>query len=95
MLLPLDGPGIGTALSVTTTAQEVKVGGSPLAERKVVTIQPLDGDIYYGYDSGTLNSTTGTLVYQGQLLHIEAGESLPIYIVAGTGTVDVRITEVS
>lgn len=93
MLQPLDGPAVYGAINVTTSPAEVKVGASPLTERKVATVQPLDGDIYFGYDA-SVNSTTGTKIFQGQFFPFEAGEALPIYIVAASGTVNVRITEV-
>lgn len=95
MLLPLDGPGEYTAISVTDTAQEVKVGASVLEERKVITLQPIDGAIYYGY-SNTVTSTTGTKIFKGQWIQLEASDRLPVWVVAATGeTVDTRITEVS
>jgi hypothetical protein len=95
MLLPLDGPAVYKTASVTDTPQEVKVGASALEERKVVTMQPIDGAIYYGYDN-SVSSTSGTKIFKGQFIHLEASEKLPVWIVAEAGqTVDVRITEVS
>ena len=95
MLLPLDGPAVYGATSVTDTPQEVKVGGSVLEERKVVTIQPTDGVIYYGY-SNLVNDVSGTKIFKGQWLQLEASDKLPVWIVAASGdTVDVRISEVS
>lgn len=95
MLLPLDGPGVYDNISVTDTAQEVKVGASVLEERKVITLQPLDGVIYYGYDS-SVDDTNGTKVFKGQWIQLEASDRLPVWVVAATGdTVDTRITEVS
>lgn len=91
---PLDGPGTYGNISVTTTPAEVKVGGSAFAERQVVTIQPIDGDIYFGYDN-SVSSTTGTKIFKGQIYPLEATDLLPVWVVAGSGTVDVRITEVS
>lgn len=93
-LQPLDGPAVYKNISVTTSAQEVKVGASALSERKVVTIQPLDGVVYFGYDA-SVTSTTGTKVYKGQTYPLEASESLPVWIVADSGSVDTRITEVA
>ena len=92
MFLPLDGPGLHGALSVTAAPIELKVGASPLSERAVVTMQPLDGDIYYGY-SNSVTIATGTLVKKGQFWPLEAGASLPVWLVSA-GTVDTRITEV-
>jgi len=94
MLQPLDGPAVYGAISVTTTPIELKVGASPLTDRQVVTIQPIDGEVYFGY-SNTVSSTNGTKIFKGQVYPLEAGELLPVWIVAGSGTVNVRITEVS
>lgn len=94
MLQPLDGPAVYGNKSVTTTPVEVKVGASPLSERKVVTMQAIDGNIYYGYDN-SVSSTTGTIIYEGQYFHLEAGDALSVWVVAEAGTVDVRITEVA
>jgi len=93
MLQPLDGPAVYGAKTVTTSAQEIKVGGSALEERKVITIQPTDGEIWFGYNS-SVTSSTGTKIHEGQLIQIEASESLPVWMVSG-GSVNVRITEVS
>jgi len=94
MLRALDGPAVYGNISVITTAIEAKVGTSVLAERSVVTVQPIDGDIYYGYDN-SVTITTGTKIIEGQTWPFEAGEQLHIYLIAEAGTVDVRITEVS
>ena len=94
MLRPLDGPGVYGNISVTTTPIEVKVGSTALDERSVITIQPIDGNVYYGYDN-SVSSTTGTLIFEGQFFPLEASDQLPVWLVSETGTVDVRITEVS
>lgn len=94
MFIPLNGPGTHGNLSVTTTAVELKVGGSALDQRVVVTIQPLDGDIYFGYND-SVTASTGTKVFKGQFFPLEATDQLPVWLVAASGTVDVRITEVS
>jgi hypothetical protein len=93
MYRPLNGPAIFAALSVGSTAVEVKVGAAPLEERTSISVQPLDGNIYYGYDS-SVSTSNGTKIFKSQLLIIEAASSLPVYVIAETGTVDVRITEV-
>lgn len=95
MIQPLDGPGIYKNITVTDTPQEVKVDVAVQSERKVVTIQPLGGDVYYGYDD-SVDDTNGTKIFNGQWMQIEAGEQLPIWVVASTGdSIDVRITEVA
>lgn len=94
MFLNLDGPATYGALSVTTSAQEVKVGASALGERKVITIQPLDGDLYMGYNN-SVTTSTGTKIFRGQTYAMEATDTLTVFVIAASGTVDVRITEVS
>jgi len=95
MLLPLDGPAVFAAISVTDVPSQVKVGALVLEERQVLTLQPTNGHIYYGYNN-TVSSTTGTKIYKSQWIQIEASEKLPVWVVADpTKTVDVRITEVS
>jgi len=94
-LLPLDGPAVYSNVTVTDTASEVKVGGTVLIERKVVTIQPIDGVVYFGYDN-SVTTSNGTKIFKGQTYTIEAGDSLEVWVIADTGeSVDVRITEVS
>jgi len=94
-LLPLDGPAVYKSLSVgDSTPVEVKVGASVQSERKIVTIQPIDGIVYYGYDTN-LTSSNGTKIFKGQWIQLEVGEMLSIYLISDSGTVDVRITEVA
>lgn len=93
MYQPLDGPSVNGALSVTDTATELKVGASVLDQRTVVTIQPLDGVVYFGFSSG-VTASNGTKVFKGQFFALEAGDSETVFLVAESGqTVDVRITE--
>lgn len=100
MFLPLDGPSAQGSISVTNAAvQELKVNVSPLEDRKVIEIQPLDGNIYYYYGDGSSTPNAATVSADGFLLRkervkvIEASASQPIFIVASTGTVDVRFAE--
>lgn len=92
MYRALNGPAVHGQLLVTTTPVEVKIGGSRLEERVSISIQPLDGDLYYGY-SPSVSSTDGTKIFTSQLFIIEASDTLPVYIVSESGTVDTRITE--
>lgn len=93
MFLPIDGPALNGAISVTNTPSLVKVGSSNLEERAIITIQPTDGHIYFGY-SNSVTSSTGTKIFKNQMISIEAGQELDVWVVADTGqTVDVRITE--
>ena len=93
MYLPLDGPAVYGSITVTSTPQELKVDDSVLDGRKLVTVQPVDGDIYYGY-SASVTTSSGTKIIKGQLFMQECTDQLPIYLVAASD-VDVRITEVA
>ena len=92
--IPLNGPAKNGTMIVTDTASELKVDASVLDDRKIITIQPLDGVVYFGY-TNSVTSSNGTKVFKGQYFPLEATGKLPVYLVAETGeTVDVRITEV-
>lgn len=94
MFQPLDGPAVSGQITVTDTPSELKVGGSVFSGRQVVTIQPLDGPVYFGY-SNSVTASNGTKVFEAQFFPLEAGEQLPVWLVAETGqSIDVRITEV-
>ena len=97
---PLDGPSKQFALSVgSSTPVEVKAGATAWTARKVVTLQPLDGDIYvYFADQGeTPNastiSTKGFLHYKYQKDTYEASDTQAIWLVSTSGNVDVRGAE--
>ena len=68
-------------------------GGANLPDRQLVTITPINGDIFWGYED-TVTVATGTPICEGQTLGISAGDCADLYIVTGSNTaVDVRITE--
>jgi hypothetical protein len=100
MLQPLDGPSFQFSLSLnTTTVQELKAGASPFKERKVITVQPLYGKVYYYYGDGDTVPNAATVTADGFLLYskqektIEASSTQPVYVVAESGTVDLRAVE--
>ena len=92
MYQPIDGPSFYGALSVGTSPVLLKVGASVYTERSVVSFQPTNGIIYYGFDA-SVTSSTGTKVYQDQIIWLEAAAANDIYLVAASGTINVRITE--
>ena len=101
MLQPLDGPATQGTLSITdASVVEAKVGASALKNRKVVTVQPIDGKIYvyFGDDTASApNSTTvgsdGLVVYKNAKESFEAGQQQPIYLLSVSGTVNVKLVE--
>lgn len=88
----LDGPSVYGAITVTTTPSIVRVGGSNLTDRVVVSVQPTTGIIYYGFDN-SVSSSTGTILFRRQLLFLEVGPGQDLYVVAGAGSVNTRIAE--
>ena len=101
MILPLDGPSAQFAVALTSsTAVEVKDGANPaMSERKVVTILPIDGKIYI-YFGDTVSTPTASDVKtkgfphpKGAMRSYEAADTQDVWIVADTGTVDVRVAE--
>jgi len=88
--------GVEGAISLINTDGAILVnvsGGVNLPDRQLVTVQPLGGDIYWGYNN-TVTTATGTLVCDGQIMNIAAGDCADIYIITASLTpLDIRITE--
>jgi hypothetical protein len=100
MLSPLDGPSSQTLLSVTsTTAIIAKAGASAFPERKVLTLQPLDGKIRVFFANEGVTPTLSDVLTKGfkhpktAMRSYEASDQQVVYIVAETGTVNVVIAE--
>jgi len=95
MYIALDGPGFYKALTVTDTAQELKVNSERYDQRRIVTAQPTDGIIYYGFDN-QVTAATGTAIFKNQLWKMEMlGYYGEVWLVADTGkSVVTKIAEV-
>jgi len=100
MFNPLDGPSLQGSLTVNTTVvQEVKSGASAMEERQVVTIQPIDGNIYIYFGDGTNTPNSATVIANGFLHYkksketYECGKYQQLFILAESGTVSVRFVE--
>lgn len=100
MIQPLDGPSKQYKLTSVGTSTVVKVesGGAPYTERKVVTMQP-DGKMYVFFGDGGSAPSAATVAADG-FLHgkdsmksYEASDKQELYILALTGTIDVRVAE--
>jgi len=98
---PLDGPSKQFSLSVGTgTVIEVKkTGEDPLTDRQVITLQPLDGYIYVYFGDGESTPSPATVAADGFEHYkrlkdsYEAGPEQPVYILAKSGTVNVKVAE--
>jgi hypothetical protein len=87
------GTGTQAALSVGTTAIEVKVNASPLSNRKVVTLYNNSNvTIYWGFTNGVTVST-GTPIFKNQNIVWTVGPSQKVFVIAGSAGNDTRITE--
>lgn len=86
--------GVGSqyqAISVTTSASEAKGGSTHLLNRKVLSITPTNGTIYWGTNS-SVTTVTGSPIFQNQTVVMSFAETITIFLIATT-TTDVRIME--
>lgn len=79
------------AQSVTTSAAEALGAASILSNRKMISITPTNGTVYWGY-SNSVTTVNGTPIFKNQTMVISVGSNVHIYLIAGS-TVDCRITE--
>lgn len=68
-------------ITVGTTAVELKVGASALANRKVAHVTPKDKDIYWGYDN-LVTPVTGTKIFKGATVEFNYGPNISIWLIA-------------
>lgn len=80
------------AESVTTTAAQVLA--TPMAGRMSVLIQNLGNrDVFVGFDA-TVTAANGLRIVQDETLELEAGEFIGLWMIASSGTQDVRLLEI-
>lgn len=89
----LNTAGQNRAQSVTTTAAEALGAATILTNRKMLSIRPTNGIIYWGF-TNTVTTTTGTPIYTNEIMTISATDNLHIYVIAAS-TIDARISEAS
>lgn len=87
--------GMNTNITVTTTPVLAKVGTDALLGRKYVSVQPKDGDVYFGYDASVSSSNAAGLIFENQIVYIPAETNITIYLVTASGSVGVRLGEVT
>lgn len=93
--IPADGPAIYTSVSVGTSAVHAKVGASPEAERILISLQPLDDDLYVGYDNSVTTSTAALKIFKGQYVELERGPAIEVWVISPTAANSVLISEIS
>lgn len=85
--------GVQGAISVSTTAVAVRVGGSNHALRKVLTaLNNGTATLYWGYNN-TVTVASGTPLMRNQFAVWEVGANVTIWIIAASGSHDLRVTE--
>lgn len=80
------------AVSVTSSATQLTA--SPLATRKKVILQNRSNRAVFFGDSGMTDTTTGMGIAAGSTVELHAGPACNLYLIAATGTNDVRFFEV-
>lgn len=81
-------------LTTANTSYQVKVGSGLLANRKLVTMQAVDADMYWGYDT-SVTTSTGTLLANGGFVSFscKATGSFDVWLVCASSAKNARITE--
>ena len=89
----LDNGGVNGAITVTTSPIEAKVGASVLPDRKMLTVYNNGNKtIYWGFDS-SVSASNGTPIEKSQFFAWSVGQNTLIYLIADSGSQNVRITE--
>ena len=85
--------GVHGSITVGTSAVQAMVGGSPLANRKTLTIfNNSSSDIYFGY-ANTVTTSTGTPLFKNQFAEFSIGPNTALWLIAGGAGNNVRVTE--
>lgn len=89
----INNNGLEGVLTVGTSAIEVKVGASRLANRKIVTLyNNSSSTIYWGFTSGVTISS-GSPIEKNEFIVWSVGPDLPIYVIANSAGNNTRVTE--
>lgn len=86
--------GVYAELTVGTTAVAVRVGGSNLEDRQLITMRAKRNSVYWGYDS-SVTTTTGTRLFKDELVIMPIGEEIDVYLIANGNNRDVSIGELA
>lgn len=69
------------SLTVSTTAVQALGGATILAQRKLLTITPTSGTIYWSVNSGVTTST-GFPLFANQTLFLSFSSGVPVYLIS-------------
>lgn len=82
---------LNAAISVTTSAIEAKVGTSRLTSRKLLSITPTNGTVYWGSTSA-VTIASGTPIFKNQCVTMAFTDNVAVWLI-GVAATDVRIVE--
>lgn len=83
--------GVQNNIIVSTTATEAKAGATRLIDRKILIIQPTDGDVWVGM-TNAVTIATGIQVFKDQAVRWMI-HNIPIYLIGNKASTNVRILE--
>lgn len=85
--------GVQGAVTVTSSATVIRVGGSNLSNRQLVTVYNNSSvTLYWGY-TNAVTTSTGTPIFKDQFFSWTVGPSVDVYLIAASGSNNVRVTE--
>lgn len=81
----LNTSGSTAEVTVGTSAVALRVGGSNLADRQQIILQPKDNNIFIGYTSG-VTTTTGLKLFKDQTVILPIGDQVTVWAISnGSG----------
>lgn len=80
--------GVSTSLTLTATAQELKVGATALPFRKYIEMQATSQGVKWGY-----NTNCDFNLFKNQFFSLPAGANCKVYLKASSGTATIVIAE--
>lgn len=86
--------GLNGDITVGTSAVEGKVGSSRLVNRKYVIIEPLDTNIYMGFNS-SVTTSNGIPLFKNQFIMIPIGDGTQLWFIADSASKHVRFGELA
>ena len=90
----VDTSGIYGTLTVGTSSVEIKVGGSPLTARKLVTIDNTSNvTLFWGYDNSISTTAYAGRIFKDQQASWAVGPNVSIWVVAGSAGNATHISE--
>lgn len=90
----MDSNGVYGTLTVGTSAVQAKVGGSNLANRKLLTVDNTSNVvIYWGYNSSVTTSSYAGRIFKDQQASWAIGPNLSVYFIAGSAGNTVHLSE--